>query len=73
MMSNNRDKPQKRVVKFIPTNEQRQREVREWKEITRELSALLQRLDDRSAANAFIEKHGKKLQRLPRRKANHLR
>jgi tyrosinase len=64
-MSNDRDKPQKRVVKFIPTDEQRQMEVREWKEVTPELSALLQRLDDRSAANAFIEKYGKKLQRLP--------
>src|SRR5215212_1022943 len=64
MVSNNRDKPQKRVVKFIPTDEQRQMEVREWKEVTPELSALLQRLDDKSVANAFIEKYGKKLQRL---------
>lgn len=64
-MSNNQDRPQqKRVVKFIPTDEQRQMEIREWKEVTPELSALLQRLDDKSAANAFIEKYGKKLQRL---------
>lgn len=40
-------------------------EIREWKEVTPELSALLQRLDDKSSANAFIEKYGKKLQRLP--------
>jgi hypothetical protein len=45
-MSINQDRPQKRVVKFIPTDEQRQMEVREWKEITPELSALLHRLDD---------------------------
>ncbi len=64
-MSNNQDRPQKRVVKFIPTDEQRQMEVREWKEVTPELSALLERLDDKSAANAFIEKYSKKLQRLP--------
>ncbi len=63
-MSNNRDKPQKRVVKFIPTDEQRQIEIREWKEVIPELSALLQRFDDKSAANAFIEKYGKRLQRL---------
>jgi hypothetical protein len=65
MSGNHQDRQQKRVVKFIPTEEQRQMEVREWKEVTPELSALLQRLDDKSAANAFIEKYGrKKLQRL---------
>lgn len=66
-MSNNRNIPQKRVVKFIPTDEQRQKEIREWKEVTPELLALLQRLDDKSAANAFIKKYGKKLKRLPRK------
>src|ERR671911_583685 len=65
MMANSGDKPQKRVVKFIPTDEQRQMEVREWKEVTPELSALLERLDDKSTANLFIEKYGKKLQRPP--------
>jgi len=34
-------------------------EIREWKEVTPELSELLQRLDDKSAANAFIEKRGR--------------
>jgi tyrosinase len=67
MSNNHHDRPQqKRIVKFIPTDEQRQMEIREWKEVTPELSALLERLDDKSAANAFIEKCGKKkLQRLP--------
>jgi tyrosinase len=65
MSNNHQDRPQqKRVVKFIPTEEQRQMEIREWKEVTPELSALLERIDDTSAANAFIEKYGKKLQRL---------
>jgi tyrosinase len=65
MSNNHQDRQQKRIVKFIPTDEQRQMEIREWKEVTPELSALLERLDDTSAANAFIEKYGKKLQRLP--------
>ena len=64
MSNNHQDRQQKRIVKFIPTDEQRQMEIREWKEVTPELSALLQRLDDKSAANAFGEKYGKKLQRL---------
>lgn len=64
-MSNGMDITQKRIVKFVPTEEQRQQKVKEWQEVTPELSALLKRLDDRLAANAFIKKYGKKLQRLP--------
>jgi hypothetical protein len=32
-MSNNQDRPQKRVVKFIPTDEQWQMAIREWIEV----------------------------------------
>ena len=49
----------KRIVKFVPTEEQRQMKVKEWQEVTPELSALLQRLDDTSAANVFARKYGK--------------
>ncbi len=55
----------KRIVKFVPTEEQREMKVKEWQEVTPELSALLQRLDDTSVANAFARKYGKKLRRLP--------
>jgi hypothetical protein len=54
-MSNNGERPVKRVVKFVPTGEQRQMKIREWQEVTPELAALLQRLDDRQAANAFVK------------------
>ena len=65
-MSNNRDKPQKkRIVKFIPTDDQRQMKIPEWQEVTPELSARLQRLDDKAAGSAFMKKHGAKLERLP--------
>jgi tyrosinase len=65
IVSNSREINQKRIVKFIPTEEQRRTKVKEWQEVTPELLALLQRLDDRLAANAFIKKYGKKLQWLP--------
>ena len=64
-MSNRGNIRQKRIVKFIPTKGQRQTKVKEWQKVTPELSALLQRLDDKVAANAFVKKHGKRLSQLP--------
>lgn len=58
-------RPAKRVVRFVPTEEQRQMKVKEWQEVTPELSTLLQRLDDKAAAAAFLRKHRKQLRRLP--------
>ena len=40
-------------------------EVKKWKEVTPELAALLQKLDNKSVETSFIEKHGKRLERLP--------
>ena len=64
-LSNRGNLSQKRIVKFVPTEKQRQTKVKEWQKVSPELSALLENLDNKDAANAFIKKYGKRLSRLP--------